>query len=272
VNASLALHTSARHYCLDRHAYWCEQYSEIVRKRGDRQPDGYNYTPEALATFPRYNVLNAIRIELERLDPDKLGDVENTKALLVLAGETAENDFTRKPICEIDARAMAEEREAFCRFIAGAEPSDVNDIEGLPYRRVLTVAESHSIWSRIRGRWQMLGGYWYPLAECSLSDVVAFKSNAFDEAVSTGRLRGILSARGIERVWELREYGPEYEEAVAMFEPFYNGAEGYWSSGDLEWIIYASHESSVTVGGWLLQEVKAMWPSWQTHVWTGVFD
>jgi len=60
VNASLALHTAARRYCLDWHAYWCDRYSEIVSNDGDRQQDGYHYTPEALATFPRYNVLNAI--------------------------------------------------------------------------------------------------------------------------------------------------------------------------------------------------------------------
>ena len=65
VNTSLALHNAARRYCLDRHAYWCERYSEIFRNRGDRQRDGYHYTPEALATFPRYQVLNAIRVELK---------------------------------------------------------------------------------------------------------------------------------------------------------------------------------------------------------------
>ena len=272
MNASLALHTAARSYCLDRHAYWCERYTEIVRKRGDRQRDGYHYTPEALATFPRYNVLNAIRVELERMDLAKLDDVENTRALLVLAGETAEDDFTRQPIGEIDARAMTEEREAFCGFIDGAKPSDLNAVEALPYRRVLSVPESQSIWSRLRGRWQIPEGYWYPLTECKLSDVVAFKTSSFYEAVATERLRDILAARGIERVWELREYGPEYEEDLALFEPYYNLAEGYWSSGDLDWIMYASHESSVTVGGWLLQDVKAMWPSWQSYVCTAVFD
>jgi hypothetical protein len=102
----LALHTAARRYCLERHSYWCQEYSEIVRKRGDRQRDGHHYTPEALATFPRYNVLNAIRVEVERIDPAKLGDAENGKALLILAGETAEDDSTRRLIGEIDERAM----------------------------------------------------------------------------------------------------------------------------------------------------------------------
>ena len=227
VNASLALHTSARRYCVERHAYWCEQYSEIVRKRMDRQPDGYHYTAEALAMFPRYNVLNAIRVEVERIDPAKLGDADNTKALLVLAGETAEDDFTRQPIGAIDARAMAEEREAFCRYMAALTPSDLNTIEKLSYRRVLTEEDSKSIGSRLRDRWQIPEGYWYPLAECKLPDILAFKARAFDDAVPYESLRGILAARGIERVWELREYGPEYEEELALFEPYYNGAEGY---------------------------------------------
>ena len=82
----------------------------------------------------------------------------------------------------------------------------------------------------------------------------------------------MLEARRIERVWALREYGPEYMEDLALFEPYYNGAEGFWSSGDLDWIIYASHERSVTVGGWLLGKLKAIWPSWQDHVWTGILD
>jgi hypothetical protein len=72
-------------------------------------------------------------------------------------------------------------------------------------------------------------------------------------------------------VWELREYGPEYEQDVSLFDPQYNGAEGYWSSGELDWIVYASHESSVTVGGWLLADVKALWPAWAAHLWRGAF-
>jgi hypothetical protein len=272
VNASLALHTAARRYCLERHAYWCQRYSEIVRKRGDRQRDGYHYTPEALATFPRYNVLNAIRVELERIDPANLGGLDETKSLLVLAGETAQDDFTKKPIGEVSERAMSEQRADFCRYIGGLKNSELSGIEQLPHRRVLTTEESKAIWSRLRSRWDISDGYWFPLAECKLPDVVAFKTSTFDEAVAYDRLRDLLAGRGFKRVWELREYGPEYVEDLALFKPYYDGAEGYWSSGDLDWIIYASHESSVTVGGWLLAEVKRLWPSWQAHQWTGAFD
>jgi hypothetical protein len=272
VNLSLALHTAARRYCLERHAYWSDRYAEIVRKRGDRQRDGYHYTAEALATFPRYNVLNAIRIELEKTDPTKFGELENTRSLLVAAGETADDEFTREPIGEIDAGAIAEERASFCRHIRGLQPSDLKVVEPLPYRRVLTTAESQSIWSRLRTRWEIANGYWYPVADCKLPGVIAFHSNAFEKAVTDEQLRAILVERGISRIWELREYGPEYEVDVSLLEPRYNGAEGYWSSDDLDWIIYASHEASVTVGGWLVAHVKVLWPSWEAHVWSATLD
>ena len=152
MNASVALHTAARRYCFERHAHWCQRYSEIVRHRGDRQRDGYHYTPEALATFPRYNVLNAIRVELERIDPAQLCDIDDTRALLVLAGETAQDDFTQKPIGDIDERAMAEERGDFCRYIGALKVADPSAIEKLPYRRVLNTEESKVIWSRLRSR------------------------------------------------------------------------------------------------------------------------
>ncbi|MCD6052439.1 MAG: hypothetical protein K0Q55_3857, partial [Verrucomicrobia bacterium] len=39
-----------------------------------------------------------------------------------------------------------------------------------------------------------------------------------------------------------------------------------------DWIIYASHESSVTIGGeWLLPAIKSAWPNWQNRIWTTPF-
>ena len=58
---------------------------------------------------------------------------------------------------------------------------------------------------------------------------------------------------------------------LADFSPYYNGAEGYWCSQDMDWIVYASHESSITIGGWLLDEVERVWPNWKERIWTTPF-
>ncbi len=273
MNLAQALHTAARRYCIDQFAFWSNRYSELDRQGKNRldTDDGWEYTAEALATFPRYNVLKAIRVEIERLDAEQLEDFAETQEILLLAGATGDDEFTRKPIGQIDAFATADEREAFCRFVRGLSEGDLEAIEPLPYQRVLAADEAKQLWSRLRQRWQITEGYWYPLAVCPLSTIAAFQDRPFYEAVPPESVERILRARRIERVWELRESGPEYELDVSSCQPYYNGAEGYWSSGNLDWIVYASHESSVTVGGWLLDEVKAIWPSWREKIWTSPF-
>jgi hypothetical protein len=206
------------------------------------------------------------------MDRAKFADFEHTRSLLVAAGHSAHDEFTREPIGEVDARAMAEERAAFCQYVDGLRPPDLHSVEPLPNRRVLTVEESKSIWSPVRARWQFTNDYWYPLAVCTLTDVIAFNANAFEGAVPYDQLRTILIKHGVQRVWELREYRPEYEQDVLLLIPRYNGAEGYWSSAELDWIIYASHEASVTIGGWLVGEIEAVWPAWKAHVWSADLD
>ena len=232
--------------------------------------DGWEYAPEALGIFPRYNVLKAIQVELERLDPASLTDLPETRELLLLAGMTAEDEFTMEPIGVIDASTIADEREAFCRFIRGLAEADLALIQPLLYRRVLSQDEAAQILSRLQQTWQITDWYWYPLAESSIATVAAFQDGPFHEALSPQLLQSILGTRGIERIGSFESSG-QSEQDAALFFPYYNGAEGYWSSGELDWIVYASHESSVTVGGWLLEEIKALWPSWNEKIWTSPF-
>jgi hypothetical protein len=138
----------------------------------------------------------------------------------------------------------------------------------LPYRRVLSTAESAHIWASLGSVWGVpVRSYWYPLSETSIADIVAFRADDFREFVPAHGLRRKLVKLSIERVWELREHGPEYSEDVELFDPLYNGAEGFWTASGYPWVIYASHESSITVAGALLSEIKRMWPTWQEHRW-----
>ncbi len=269
MDAGIAIFTAARRYCLERYSLWVQRYAAIIRERGDRAGSGY--TPEAFNTFPRYNVLNAIRVDLERLNPETMGDFEAARELAVLAGETADDDFTRNPSGAVERQAMAAERAALRDYVLGLTRDDLARVEPLPFRRVLGAGEARTFWEQLRARWQIAAGPWYPLDSTPPPGVAAFDATAFDQALPPDRLQHLLHLRGVTRVYELREYGPEYELEVALFDPQYNGAEGDWSSGDLDWIVYASHESSVTVGGWLLDEVKALWPTWEAHIWRDVF-
>ena len=105
--------------------------------------------------------------------------------------------------------------------------------------------------------------YLYPLTDSVPPDTNAFEAPAFHQNVTAAVLQEILTAAGVCRLWELREYGPEYEIDTALLAPYYNGAEGYWTTDGLDWLIYASHESTLTIAGArLLHAIQQQWPTW----------
>lgn len=263
------LHVAARRYCADRFAFWAAKYREVTEAKRDRQGSGY--TSEALRTFPRYQVLDAIRTDLERLTGSDIGSLAQARETFALAGLTAESEFTSFDEPQAQA-AMQEEREAFARYVREVSSADLSEIEPLPYVRVLSAKESEEAWQSLERIWGLRRHeYWYPLAQLDRTDVEAYQAPYFRRAIMPHQLGNLLAERGTTRVWELREYGPEYELETSAIDPHYNGAEGYWTSHALDWIIYASHESSITVGGWMLAEVRKAWPGHEQHIWRTPF-
>ncbi len=140
--------------------------------------------------------------------------------------------------------------------------------------RQIRGSEREQLWKRLADTWAVGAGYWHPLAEVPRRDVLAFQAHYFNHALVAGeRLHAILAARGVERAFELREGGSAYEIHPTGLDPVYTGDEGFWCSDAMDWILYASHENSLTVGGkWLLSQVKSAWPEWERHVWTTPFS
>jgi hypothetical protein len=139
--------------------------------------------------------------------------------------------------------------------------------------RELRGRERDDLWNRIGSAWGVTGECWYPLTDIAKRDVLALQAPHFQrELVDSGKLRNLLAAHAVQRVFELREGGSAYELELADLEPRYTGDEGYWCSEAMDWIMYASHESSITVGGrWLIKAVEGAWPEWERHVWTSPF-
>ena len=150
-----------------------------------------------------------------------------------------------------------------------ASEADLADVEPLPYRRVLSDDEEAREWRAVSNRWGIGPGYWYPLSDPTVPglELMAFDAPEFRRDVGIA-LRELLVAQGLRRVLEFREGGPARELALELLDPLYDGLEGFWTARGADWIIYASHETSMTVGGaWLIEALKARWPAWQRHVW-----
>jgi hypothetical protein len=69
---------------------------------------------------------------------------------------------------------------------------------------------------------------------------------------------------GVPRVARVRPGSPVAGSNAARHEPSYGGEKGYWSSESLDWIIYASHENSLTIGGTMLSYIRREVPLGET--------
>ncbi|MFA7004261.1 MAG: hypothetical protein WC429_09510 [Verrucomicrobiia bacterium] len=267
MNAAHQLHNAARKYCIDRYAHWCAEYQKLS-ERG-RARIGSGYSDEAYDIFPRYNVLSAILTEIERIDSDDLPDYSALSDLLILAGHTASSPFTEKPHSNIEAAAIADERLKFAAAVQGFTLDSLAKIPMLPYRRVLSSKEVVPLWEQAKQRWAADGSYFYPLAERTDASLWAFDAAAFHREFPPKRLQDILRSWGIKRLYELREYGANnYLLSTDAWDPAYDGAEGFWFTSSFDWIMYASHEGSITTGGTLTDVILSEWKASYQHQWT----
>ncbi|MSO19120.1 MAG: hypothetical protein EXQ56_01435 [Acidobacteria bacterium] len=235
-----------------------------------RESDGYNYTAEALSIFPRYNVLDAIRFETEQMNPDLLESLDQTRQQLLAADKSGSTMFTREPCGPIESAAISQERELFCAYIANLTIDQLGRVEPMPYKRALSSGKSKQLWDRLDSIWKFDG----PTSEYLQKGLAIFKAQAFECTISIESLRALLASHGIRRVWQLidvQDIEPYYEIETNLLDLQYDW-DRYWTSGEFDWIIWASHEHSVTVGGWLLDSIKAAWPGWREGIWDPALD
>lgn len=76
--------------------------------------------------------------------------------------------------------------------------------------------------------------------------------------------RELSLQRGIARVFEFVEnhvFEDDYVLDLEWLVPA--GAEVFRTSRELDWVLYGSHEHSITVAGdWLVAGIEAIWPNW----------
>lgn len=106
-------------------------------------------------------------------------------------------------------------------------------------------------------------------------DILAFHTDYFESIDGEVLLREALEQRGISKVFLLHEFGdPEYEIELNIYAPGYrDGGEQYSTSAQKEWMVYSSHESSMTVcGRWLVNVFRAAEPACIERTYQGPFS
>lgn len=123
------------------------------------------------------------------------------------------------------------------------------------------------LWNRVQIIWDVGDHYWYPLTDCRRNDVISFDVGYIDDEDHTKikYLKQVLQVHGSHKVYEFLEDGGRYITTVEDMFPFY-APEGFWCDDRMDWIIYASHEGTFTIGGaWLLKRLKSAWTDWRRY-------
>jgi hypothetical protein len=264
---SVTLHVAARRYLMERYDELVDRYSALPDQ--GRAENGFGHHPEAWRIFPRYNVVAAILAEIERLDPDRLPEPAGLLDRLVEAAATARSSFTEPEPNQVAVAVMAEERLLFSSAVRGWAARDDLRVRPLPYRRVLTAAESAARQRQLHRRWGLVERAWHPMiAAPTPPDVLVLTEASMWDEQAVAHVRAALRTAGAGRVTELHEYGEDYLIDVDLVAPRYTGAEGVWSDDTLTWIAYASHEGTVAFGGHLATTLTTTWPDLDRWRWT----
>lgn len=265
----LALHTAARRFCTDQHYRWSIEYSRLTESGGARA--GMGYTPAAYRLFPRYRLDESIQIQVEKISGKKLASLEEARVLILDSGHQALSSLVQEFDGHPDALiALDEEWNAFDKYIFGLEAQQLQLIEPLPSRRVLTESESKQLRQTLAARWGV-NGYWYPLAPLgSRVNVIAFHAELWEQRRGTEILLRALEERTIDKCFALLEGPSDYELDRALIDPTYRGDETFITSA-FGCLVYSSHESSIAVAGWLADVFRSQWPDWVQVTYEGPF-
>lgn len=121
--------------------------------------------------------------------------------------------------------------------------------------------------------------YWYPLFEVKkYVSVLAFHSEFFDDDNRMQILSSIFQNRGIDKVIRLPEFNNaniinDFINSYLLKEDEYGFelpymSECYLFDKNKDWLIYTSHEHTITFAGkWLVNEIKAAMPDYRDGIW-----
>jgi hypothetical protein len=144
-------------------------------------------------------------------------------------------------------------------------------------KRDIDKEKSLSLKQNLRGVWDINGYYWYPLAKTARNDIIAFDYKYVDDKSKIDFLKEILASHGVTYIYEyawgtdncvqydITKIDQVFWRSDPRFWECYN--EGFWFSDKMDWIIYFSHEETVTIGGQrVVDAVKSKWSDWSNYI------
>lgn len=229
---------------------WCTAASERYQDEAEleRMLSGYTnrYAKTRFAEEMDYKLGSLIDREFDDFDQMRSAILDMIPQRIMYALVLERNE---------EALAFVKEAEADFRAYLEEVPADVSAAPR-PYYRVILGAERDAIAYAILEKWEYSTAYWYPL-------VGTFDENKLflDSELLEPYIERLLELLGLpeKRVYEYGESWFVGEHCAEVDDLYgYGGNEAAYLPKDLSWIIYFSHEGTVTFGGDIVPAVKEL--------------
>lgn len=229
----------ARQYCIERSAQYKQQYFKAGMT-------GF--------VFYKYLATDELLYWVETLiDKDFDNDDTCVRALISFTNHFTSDSLTSPPNA-LAKKYVNDEKQNYIGYVSKLT-SNCRPIS-LPYSRTITGEEKIHIREKLAERWNYhVGSYWDPLNETT-KDETLFIMHKYMAQHQQDLSKSILNVYG----WIFR-YGEgfieRYECVQADWLNFeYSGRETIYTNRDTTWVIYLSHEGTVTFAGEILPNVK----------------
>ena len=237
--------TLARMYCCDNYKYWLVKYQN-ERARNDP----YTYTEEDYGLFPRYLVLIDILKRIDLLVGRKFKTFNNCVQEILNAVDYQENILSASNEQEgIIKTTKMYEIQKFRNYILSFNENDLMNekVKRLRYQKKLGKHESEKIRKTLLEKWDY-NGYWYPIdrQHCENSLFLMTKYiEPYEEKIIS-----IINNISSKRFYAIDECGDDYKHSIANFSfPLYDINEKMCCDNTFDWVVYGSHESTISFGG-----------------------
>lgn len=124
---------------------------------------------------------------------------------------------------------------------------------------------------KLKSIWDIEKHYWYPLFDCKREDVIAFVSDYIEDIESkVSDIQHLLLEQKDIEIFEMHEDRTVCVINTNSLDPSYDGRYGerFWFNEKMNWIIYASHEGSITFGGSeLISSLKGKWRDCESYLY-----
>lgn len=262
-------HTYSRRYHIQIIESTRKALSELFNEINKITKDSISYyeNKEVMNLFEEFNNKNlycliksdisqAILNKIEAISPEKFESLQEIKETIISLCEEAKID-ERKHYSDVSEELKTEicnkEKIKFINHINSIDEDELENIEPLFYRRVLSIEKIKEIKEKINE-------IWYE-SMFNEKDFTYYDKSEFQEKVKLENLLSILKEKAVDKVYEINTGGinsVSYIMELSALNLYYtDGCDIYWCSDEMDWMIEESHEGFYIIyGDWLKAEIK----------------